>query len=368
MGRILNRKVKITVGIPVHNGRDHVSDAIASIRSQSTADIEILIVDDGSVDGTDAVVKSIPDRRIRLIRNDSNRGVAAARNQVLDAAVGDYLVWLDADDWSAPTRIDEQVAALQRHPTAVLCTSWTKSVSSLSRKQQQGEQLGQPVETPSRPPFRGRNLKAALLFGNPIPMSATTLKLADIRRHGIRFHESLRGGEDYRFWVDLRQVGSFLLVPKRLTHRHEVSSGLSSRFHEEMLENGWGIQRRLIHDLGIDLDHDMFEVHRLLGGAHTAVEAREFMPMALTWAKELRRRNQEAGIYASRGLDEVLVARLAMLIKRSGLRLPQTIKFSTELVSSIPFSSAVSWLCSQVADEFRSALDAAPLSDTAHPS
>lgn len=90
---------KVTVIIPVYNVRDHLENCIRSVQAQTLADWELILVNDGSTDGSDAICRTFAgaDPRIRVI-DQANAGVSAARNAGLDAAAGEYVTFLDGDD------------------------------------------------------------------------------------------------------------------------------------------------------------------------------------------------------------------------------------------------------------------------------
>ncbi|MCX5569561.1 glycosyltransferase family 2 protein [Kaistia nematophila] len=108
---------RVSVVMPAFNRADYVAEALRSLQTEPGIDAEILVVDDGSTDGCDAVVAAIAaaDPRVRLIRQD-HRGVSAARNAGLAAATGEFLTFLDSDDVSAPGRILRQVTKLAARP------------------------------------------------------------------------------------------------------------------------------------------------------------------------------------------------------------------------------------------------------------
>ena len=103
--------------MPVFNSAATVSAAIDSILLQTQLDFEFLIIDDGSTDDSAAIVekKALQDQRIRLIRLDSNQGIAVALNTGWKQARGEYVARMDADDYSLPERLALQVAFLLKH-------------------------------------------------------------------------------------------------------------------------------------------------------------------------------------------------------------------------------------------------------------
>ena len=106
--------------IPVHNGEPYLPAALRSIFTQDYRPLEVIVVDDGSTDGTAAVARSFPDVRFLT---QPNRGVAVARNAGLDAAQGEFIAFLDQDDLWTPGKLTAQVTQLLEHPEVGYCVA-----------------------------------------------------------------------------------------------------------------------------------------------------------------------------------------------------------------------------------------------------
>lgn len=89
---------KISVILPVYNSQKFIKQAIESVLGQTFTDFELIIVNDGSTDSTLEIISDFKDKRIRLI-SQQNQGPGAARNNALKVAEGDYVMFLDSDDW-----------------------------------------------------------------------------------------------------------------------------------------------------------------------------------------------------------------------------------------------------------------------------
>ena len=106
---------KISVGIPAYNAMPYLPEAIESVLRQSYADFELIVVNDGSTDGSRAYLESIRDKRLRII-DQENSGPAAARNRLLKEARTPWLMLLDADDIAYPNRISTVTEYVRRFP------------------------------------------------------------------------------------------------------------------------------------------------------------------------------------------------------------------------------------------------------------
>lgn len=106
----------VSVIVPAFNQATYLGEALQSVLDQSYEDLEVIVVDDGSRDRTPEVVNLIPDPRIRYIAHPRNMGSSAARNTGLNAAAGEIIAFLDADDRFHPDKLQSHVSFLQRHP------------------------------------------------------------------------------------------------------------------------------------------------------------------------------------------------------------------------------------------------------------
>jgi glycosyltransferase involved in cell wall biosynthesis len=109
---------KLSVIVPFYNVQQYAPDTLRSLRRNARSDFEFVLVDDKSKDGTPDILQRAADQlsdvaRVRLVRHERNGGLATARNTGLDAAGGEYLTFLDGDDWLAPGHLAELLAAIE---------------------------------------------------------------------------------------------------------------------------------------------------------------------------------------------------------------------------------------------------------------
>lgn len=106
----------VSVIIPTYNRANLIGRAIRSVLNQTYQDLELLVIDDGSTDGTDDVVRGFADPRIHYLRRDSNGGASAARNTGIRRAKGRYMAFLDSDDEWLPEKLERQIPLFQDSP------------------------------------------------------------------------------------------------------------------------------------------------------------------------------------------------------------------------------------------------------------
>ncbi len=196
--------LRIGVVIAARDMAAWIGTCLCSLIDQTHAEWTAIIVDDGSRDGTAAVVSCFRDPRIRLI-GQRNAGVSAARNLGLAKVDGDAVVFLDADDWLAPNALERMVAALAANPDAAAVYG---RFALMAGNAEPGDA---PVRL-VRPRIAGDALPS-LLVGNRFANGGHLLiRHAAAARAGW-FNTRLRFGEDWEYWVRLALVGPLAPMP-----------------------------------------------------------------------------------------------------------------------------------------------------------
>ncbi len=114
-------KPLITLAMPVHNAGRYLRPAVVSVLQQTFPDWELIIIDDGSLDGAVEAIRDIHDARIKVLSDGMNKGLAARLNEAIDLARGRYFARMDADDISYPDRLAKQLTLLEQNPEIDLC-------------------------------------------------------------------------------------------------------------------------------------------------------------------------------------------------------------------------------------------------------
>jgi glycosyltransferase involved in cell wall biosynthesis len=197
----------VSVVIPVFDRREVILAAVDSVAAQTFDDHEVIVVDDGSTDGTADVVQA-QRPRVQVLRLPENRGPAAARNAGTAAALGDLVMLLDSDDTLVPEALARHVAALDDSPRAVL---------SCSRLRHEGARKTLLPDEP--PPEELGALLVQLLEGRfPALLSSTVFRRAALEAVGGS-DERLRTSEDTDLLLRVAPLGRFVFLPERLTLR-----------------------------------------------------------------------------------------------------------------------------------------------------
>jgi glycosyltransferase involved in cell wall biosynthesis len=121
------QRPRVSIGLPVYNGEEYLRKCLNSILAQTYQDFELIISDNASLDGTEAICREYASRdsRIRYYRNSENLGANPNFNRTVELAQGDYFKWMAYDDILAPTYLARCVEVLEQNPTVVLCHTQT---------------------------------------------------------------------------------------------------------------------------------------------------------------------------------------------------------------------------------------------------
>lgn len=206
-------KPRVSVIVAVYNGADFIHIALNSALAQTERNLEVIVIDDASTDNTCGVVEQYcrKDPRVRLIRSESQGGPARARNIGFDAATGEWVAILDADDWYTEDRLTSLLAEaeLEDYPFVADNQFFIRSEFAVPHRRlvRQGKDRSHLIDP------------EALLIHDRLGKTASMGLLKPIIRrqalidHNLRYDESLTVGEDFIFLLDcLRDIGPLLLV------------------------------------------------------------------------------------------------------------------------------------------------------------
>ena len=220
--------VKYTVVIPAHNAAKFLASALESVRSQRLLPEVVIVVDDGSNDGTAGIAASYG---AIVISNVTARGPSAARNAGVAASSTELVAFLDADDEWTPEHAEQTVGALVR-PGVVFSAAPATQIGAESGKVPVAEIGLDPLD-----------LREMLMFENPIIQSGVVIRRDAFDSVG-GYDESMRFAEDYDLWNRVAEVGLFCPVRISSVRRRIHDDQLTMRFGPKMLAGAWDVRRR----------------------------------------------------------------------------------------------------------------------------
>jgi len=212
---------KVSVVVPVYNGERYLTEALDSILAQTFQSFEVICIDDGSTDGSLAILEGFLDR-VTLVRQ-TNAGQGAARNVGARIANGTYLAFLDQDDRWYPHKLERQAAMLDAHSDAVLVHCNSDRMDKNGRTLLIGATQAERITALASP--LGRLIGEVLVLP-----SAMMVRREAFERAGM-FDPLLRGFEDFDLCARLKREGRFLF---------QEESGMCYRLHGEGFSSAGG--------------------------------------------------------------------------------------------------------------------------------
>jgi succinoglycan biosynthesis protein ExoO len=243
----------VSVIVSAQNESAFIQKSINSVLTQTMDNLELIVVDDASTDGTAEIVSSVDDSRVRLLRNDRPRHISWSRNRAIDVARGAWIAILDADDWFLPPRLEKLLSLAEKRETDLIADDIYFVPNDTSVDLERGLQANpRGYARPLRRLFRDTHLphwltikdvlRGRLPGGNDprISLVKPLIRRSFLNANGLRYLEVTRGEQDVPFYLDCLGHGArFLLVE---------GPWYCYRTHPNMTSKNWTIddyQRRL---------------------------------------------------------------------------------------------------------------------------
>jgi glycosyltransferase involved in cell wall biosynthesis len=180
-------KPLVSIVLPVYNAGVYLKEAIQSILDQTYTNFELIIINDGSTDDSEKLIKSFTDDRIRYIYQQ-NTGLAGALNTGLQASIGKYIARQDQDDISLKERLQKQVEFLEKHPNVNLLGTRAQVFTDDQKEMKMHDHATEPAV-----------LRFDLLFDNPFVHSSVMFRKESIDKIGY-YNTDRSYYEDFELW------------------------------------------------------------------------------------------------------------------------------------------------------------------------
>ena len=212
----------VSVLLPVRDGERFVREALASVLGQTLEALEVVVVDDGSTDGTRAILESFDDERLCIVPQP-RLGLVAALNRAAREAGGNHLTRMDADDVSLPDRVERQAAFLDAHPRVGLVVCGVTAI----------DEGGRHLRTVVLPPDDA-SLRRRLLLRNPFTHGAVTVRREAFERAG-GYRADYGSNEDYDLWRRIARDWELAALPEVLyLYREHPAAVTQTDVHDRM--------------------------------------------------------------------------------------------------------------------------------------
>ncbi len=210
------KTILVSVVMPVYNAVQYIDEAIQSILNQSFSNFELIVIDDGSIDGTVERVQEYDDSRIKLYRR--HHDFIGSLNFGLQIARGKYIARMDADDVMHVDRLRIQYNIMELEPTIDCCSSWV----TIYDEETGCKRLSSSISG------KMNDTLLLLLRGNPFYHSTMMLRKEFLEKNQLRY-EDYKYAEDYKLWVDMAKCGGIFYI--------ESQSLLCYRVHKKQVTN-----------------------------------------------------------------------------------------------------------------------------------
>jgi len=233
---------KVSVIIPAYNSSNWIVQTIRSVQEQCYSNLEIIVVDDGSVDQTRQLLEAIDEPRLIILACE-HRGTSAARNLGIERATGEFITFLDSDDLWSSDMIESHVAALQNRPTAGVAYCWRSKIN------EEDELIGYFPTA-----FHEGNIYSSLIT-NSILSCGSLLARSEVIKEVGKFDERIEFGEDSDYWLRLAFCTQFVLVPKyQFMYRKHANSTTAELYSNNKKIERYQVSRLLIKENLTTLD------------------------------------------------------------------------------------------------------------------
>ena len=225
---------RVSVIVPAYNQARYLGAAIDSALNQTLGDLEVIVVDDGSTDGTEEVLRSCTDPRMRYV-HQANAGLSAARNTGISYARGEYLSFLDADDLLLPEKHSSLVAEMEADPHIGLAAGQAIPID------EHGRPAGHIFDVPLPEDL------SRLVLRNPLHVGSVLARRDWVKRVGI-FDERLRSYEDWDMWLRMARAGCGMRWVARPVSCYRFHDLQMTRDGEQMTEASMAVLDKLYAD------------------------------------------------------------------------------------------------------------------------
>lgn len=224
-----NETGRVSALVISYNQEQFISETLESVLAQTYKEIEIVVADDGSTDGTQEIIRRVAREnpsRFKLALNPKNTGIASNINRALELNSGEFIAWLGGDDLWLPEKIEKQVAYMRAHRNVTGCHTDADVFVSKS-----GASLGRFSEVYGR---GGRKLPEGgveVFFDVRAPMLPSTVMIRAEAARGYRFDERLRYANDWLFDIEVFREGRIGVVREVLARyrRHDANVSLTTK-------------------------------------------------------------------------------------------------------------------------------------------
>lgn len=285
--------------MPVYNCKDFIKEAVDSLLGQTYANLELIIIDDCSTDGTLGILDKFSDDRIKLLKKTVNTGYIPSLNWGLEIAKGKYIARMDGDDISHPGRIEKQVEFLEQDDEIALCGTWYQLLAT-------NEIVRNPAEH--------EDIKLAMLdycaLGHPTVMFRRKFIMDNKLSYDLQFYPA----EDYDLWTRVAAIGKLANIPQVLLFYRTHAGQVSAVDQKTQVFNSYKCKVKMIcYPLSVTASLDVENAFALV--RRDVIQDRSNLDKMVEWLEYLLNSNQHSKFYTAIGFFNYIEQKKATLIR-----------------------------------------------------
>ena len=238
----------LSIVMPVYNASEYIRQAIDSLLQQTFTDFELIVIDDGSTDNSLEIVKSYDDPRIRVLRNECNKGIVFTRNRGLQEMRGRYYAPFDADDIAMPRKYEKQIGFMEKNPAYGLTGTWARHIDSEGKLLKTKWKLdADACFIPSVQLFRAYFIQSAVVFRKEV-------------LEAIGYTPGFEIGEDYLVYYQIALKFPCVNLPEYLIH-YRIHPGSITQSNPALYrDREFHLYRIIFGTLETDITQREFEI------------------------------------------------------------------------------------------------------------
>ncbi len=270
----------VSVVLPAFNAEKHLKEAIDSMLSQTYTNFECIIINDGSSDATEQIILAYNDPRIRYIKNEKNIGLIATLNKGIELSTGEFIIRMDADDISLPSRIEKQVAFMQSNSDVGAAGSWYYNFSDKGVSKHKTSN-------------NTATLQSILFFNSCLCHPSVIIRKQILTTHNITYNLLYKHAEDYDFWIQISKVSKLSNVQEYLLKYRTHVGQATNQFNQIQKENAAIIREKYLIASGFTHTEDEFAAHQLISN-NSLLTKKEQLAQIERWLSHLIAQNNKS--------------------------------------------------------------------------
>lgn len=251
----MNNYPVVSVLMPVHNSDRYLKDSVESVLNQSYGDFELIIINDGSSDGSEDIMVELAksDSRISIIQQE-NKGIVEALNHGLCRAKGKYIARMDSDDISLPDRLFKQVAFMEEHPDVAVCGTWIRYFGDMAGEWQM--------------PHDDEIIQTELLFRSVLAHPSVIIRKNILTENMISYRHGYDHAEDYDLWARIAEYAKLANIPEVLLLYRIHPKQIVQRCSYGKTSSANLIRERQVKLLGIEPSREEMDIYNRISTYH----------------------------------------------------------------------------------------------------